>query len=376
MSDRRDLLDLEGWSGDAITGMLDLAEHLRDQQQGHISPKAHTHHQADTPGVEPPGSEREPLRATSSAGAEFAGSEEEPHQAGSAAGAERAGPQKLDLLRGQAVITLFYENSTRTRISFELAAKALGADVANMTATGSSVEKGESLLDTIKTLDAMGPALIVMRHPASGAAETAARWCRAAMVNAGDGWHAHPTQALLDALTLRETLGDLAGKRIVILGDIQHSRVARSNCWALTALGASVVLCGPPTLLPQSFADAYPDRAVSLTYDLDRALEGADAVMALRLQKERMAGGFLPSLREYRRQYGLTPDRLAAHPDLPILHPGPMNEGIEIDPAVAHGPRSVIEQQVANGVAVRMAVLAWCAGKIELPQRQEGIYAK
>src|SRR5579875_1008775 len=288
MSDRRNLLDLEGWSAADITAMLDLAVHLREQHQ--------------TNG-------------------------------------------KLDLLHGQSVITLFYENSTRTRVSFELAAKALGADVANMTATGSSVEKGESLLDTIKTLDAMGPSVIVMRHHASGAAETAAGWCRAAMVNAGDGWHAHPTQALLDALTLREQWGDFAGKRIVIVGDIQHSRVARSNCWSLTALGAEVILCGPPTLLPATFAAAYPDRAVSVEYDLSHALERANAVMVLRLQKERMDGGFLPSLREYRRDYGLTPERLAPYPDLPVLHPGPMNEGIEIDPAIAHGATSRIERQ-------------------------------
>jgi aspartate carbamoyltransferase catalytic subunit len=318
MSDRRHLLDLESWSAADITALLDRAVDLRER------------HQAQSPGVQPPGSE------------------------------------KLDLLRDQIVITLFYENSTRTRISFELAAKALGADVATMTATGSSVEKGESLQDTIKTLDAMGPTIIVMRHHASGAAETAARWCRAAIVNAGDGWHAHPTQSLLDALTLRETLGTLRGKRIVILGDIQHSRVARSNCWALTALGAEVTLCGPPTLLPASFATAYPDRAVRITYDLDAALAQADAVMALRLQKERMEGGFLPSLREYRRHYGLTPARLAPYPDLPILHPGPMNEGIEIDPAIAHGSTSRIERQVTNGVAVRMAVLAWAAGVLEL----------
>jgi aspartate carbamoyltransferase catalytic subunit len=314
MSNRRNLLDVEDWSAADITAMLDLAVQLREQH---------------------------------------------------------AANGKLDLLRGQSVITLFYENSTRTRVSFEMAAQALGADVANVTATGSSVEKGESLLDTIKTLDAMGPTIIVMRHASSGAAETAAPWCRAALVNAGDGWHAHPTQALLDALTLREQLGDLAGKRIVILGDIQHSRVARSNCWALTALGAQVILCGPPTLLPQTFAVAYPDRSISIDYDLNHALKSADAVMTLRLQRERMEGGFLPSMREYRRDYGLTPERLAPYPELPVLHPGPMNEGIEIDPAVAHGAMSRIERQVANGVAVRMAVLAWAAGKSDLPQRQE-----
>ena len=309
---RHHLFDLDAWTAADLTAMLDLAERLRDQHADEV---------------------------------------------------------KLDLLRGQAIITLFYENSTRTRVSFELAAKALDADVATMTASGSSVEKGESLQDTIKTLDAMGPSIIVMRHPASGAAHTAARWSRAAIINAGDGWHAHPTQALLDLLTLRERLGDLQGKRIVILGDIQHSRVARSNCWALTAMGAQVVLCGPPTLLPASFAAAYLDRAVTIDYDLPHALEGADAVMALRLQKERMEGGFLPSLREYRQRYGLTRDRLETYPELPVLHPGPMNEGIEIDPAVAHSTQSLIERQVANGVAVRMAVLAWAAGAIDLPMQ-------
>lgn len=308
MSQRHHLLDLEDWSASAITRLLDLAASLRE---------AH---------------------------------------------AERG---KLDLLRGETVLTLFYENSTRTRVSFELAAKALGADVANITAGSSSVAKGESLQDTILTLDAMQPSAIVMRHDQSGAAETAARWSRAAIVNAGDGWHAHPTQALLDCLTLREHFGSLAGKRIVILGDIQHSRVARSNCWALTALGARVILCGPPTLLPPSFAEAYPDRDVQMTYNLDDALAQADAVMTLRLQKERMDGGFLPSMREYRRHYGLTSARLADYSDLPILHPGPMNEGIEIDPAIAHSPRSLIERQVANGVPIRMAVLLWACGHAE-----------
>lgn len=282
---------------------------------------------------------------------------------------------RLDHLRGKVVVTLFYENSTRTRSSFELAGKSLGADVINMTATGSSVEKGESLRDTILTLDALGPDIIVLRHPCSGAPETVAQWSRAAIVNAGDGWHAHPTQALLDAFTLCERLGDLAGKRIVIVGDILHSRVARSNCWSLTALGAEVVLCGPPTMVSPAFAAAYPGGKVHAEYDLDRALEGADAVMALRIQLERAAGGAIPSLREYRARYGLTAARLACHqPDLAVLHPGPMNEGIEIDPEVAHGPRSLIERQVANGLAVRMAVLLWAAGQaaVSLPPAVNG----
>ena len=302
------LLDIEDWSADQLTSMLDLAATLRETY---------------------------------------------------------AAKGKLDYLRGETILTLFYENSTRTRVSFELAAKALGADVANITASSSSVAKGESLQDTIATLDAMQPSAIVMRHDQSGAAETAARWSNAAIINAGDGWHAHPTQALLDLLTLREQLGTLKGKRIVILGDIQHSRVARSNCWALTTMGAQVILCGPPTLLPTTFATAYPERTIHLTYHVDEALAQADAVMALRLQKERMDGGFLPSLREYRQRYGLTSERLAAYPKLPILHPGPMNEGIEIDPAIAHSPRSLIERQVANGIPIRMAVLLWATGHAE-----------
>ncbi len=274
---------------------------------------------------------------------------------------------KLEHLRGATVITVFYENSTRTRVSFELAAKALSADVVNITATGSSVSKGESLYDTVQTLDSMRPDIMVMRHQHSGAVEAASHWTRAAMVNAGDGWHAHPTQALLDALTLRETLGSLAGRRVVIVGDILHSRVARSNCWALTALGAEVVLCGPPTLLDLTFAAAYAGREVRVEYDLDRALTGADAAMALRLQRERAAGGAIPSLREYRQRYGLTVERMARQPrKLVVLHPGPMNENIEIDPAVAHGDRSLVERQVTNGLAVRMAVLLWAMGRLEL----------
>jgi aspartate carbamoyltransferase catalytic subunit len=308
---RRHLLDLEDWSAQALTGMLALAREVRATQ--------HTAH------------------------------------------------GKLDWLRSAVIITLFYENSTRTRVSFELAGKALGADVVNITASASSVAKGESLRDTINTLDALNADIIVMRHDQSGAAETATQWSRAAIVNAGDGWHAHPSQALLDLLTLEDQLGSLAGKRIVILGDILHSRVARSNCWALTTLGAEVILCGPPTLLHATFGDAYPARQVRVEHDLDSALAQADAVMALRIQKERMTGGFLPSLREYRQRYGLTVERLARHPDLPVLHPGPMNEGIEIDPAVAHSPRSLVERQVANGIPMRMAILLWAAGKRDLP---------
>ncbi len=308
---RRHLIDLEDWSADQIEGMLALATARR--------------------------------------------------------AALDAGGGKLSEMRGKVIVTLFYENSTRTRVSFELAGKTLGADVVNITASGSSVAKGESLRDTISTLDALRADVIVMRHDQSGAADVAARLSRAAIVNAGDGWHAHPSQALLDALTLREALGTLASKRIVIVGDILHSRVARSNCWALTTLGAEVVLCGPPTLAPDPFPAAYAGRAVRIARDLDAALDGADAVMALRLQRERMDGGFLPSLREYRLRYGLTANRLARHPQLPVLHPGPMNEGVEIDPAVAHSGQSLVERQVANGTGVRMAVLLWAAGLADLP---------
>jgi len=264
-------------------------------------------------------------------------------------------------LRGTTIVTLFYEASTRTRASFELAGKVLGADVINLTASGSSIEKGESLIDTARTLRAIGAQVLVMRHPLSGAPYLAAAHCDARVINAGDGWHAHPTQGLLDLYTLRRRLGGLAGKRVVIVGDIAHSRVARSGIWGLTKMGAEVVVCGPPTLLPAGLgaphaADALPP--VTVETDLDKAVCGADAVMALRLQQERMAGGLLPSLREYSRLYQVNEDRMRrAKPGAPVLHPGPMNEGIEISAAVAHGSRSLVEEQVQNGVAVRMALL-------------------
>jgi len=263
-------------------------------------------------------------------------------------------------LRGVTVFNLFYEASTRTRASFELAGKVLGADVINMTGSGSSVEKGESLMDTVATIRAIGADVIVMRHPSGGAPYLAAQHSEAHVVNAGDGLHAHPTQALLDAFTLRRRLGDLAGKRICLIGDIKHSRVARSNIWALSTLGMEVTLVGPRTLLPDGLnADdplALPQ--VRLEEDLDRAIVGADAVMALRLQHERMQGAFLPSLREFSRRYQITPERLQrARPEAAVLHPGPMNEGVEIAPDVAHGMQSEVERQVSHGVAVRMAVL-------------------
>ena len=267
---------------------------------------------------------------------------------------------RVPALRGTTVVTLFYENSTRTRASFELAGKVLGADVINVSASGSSVTKGESLLDTVKTLQAVGADVIVMRHHRSGAPYLAARHANCSIVNAGDGLHAHPTQALLDLLTIRSGVGDVRGKRIVIVGDVLHSRVARSNLWSLTALGAEVVVCAPPTLIPSHLGEAIEGRLprVRIETNLDRAIEGADVVMALRMQLERMQGGFVPGMREYSRLYQVNSSRLArAKPGALVLHPGPMNEGVEISHEVAHGLQSHVEEQVTNGVAVRMAVL-------------------
>ncbi len=267
---------------------------------------------------------------------------------------------RVPTLRGATVVTMFYEASTRTRASFELAGKALGADVLNVSAGGSSVEKGESLVDTVRTLEAIGADALVIRHPASGAPYVAARHTRAAVLNAGDGWHAHPTQALLDLYTMRAHLGDVRGRKVVILGDILHSRVARSNLWALTTMGAEVVVCGPPTLLPSGLGSVGPDRLppVRIETDADVALCDADVVMALRLQSERQQSGLLPSLREYARRYQLNVERLAlARPGALVMHPGPMNEGVEISPEVAHGAQSVIGEQVRAGVAIRMALL-------------------
>jgi aspartate carbamoyltransferase catalytic subunit len=272
---------------------------------------------------------------------------------------------RVPALRGKTLVTLFYEASTRTRASFELAAKALGADVINIAASGSSVQKGESLYDTVRTLQAVGSQVLVMRHGASGAPYLVAQHVQMNVVNAGDGWHAHPTQGLLDLYTMRSHLGDLRGKRIVIVGDIAHSRVARSNLWGLTTMGAQVVICAPPTLLPYGMRpgvapveDPLALPRVQVETDLDRAVEGADVVMALRLQLERMTAGLLPSLREYARLYQVNEERLSrARTGALVMHPGPVNEGVEISPAVAHSLQSVIEEQVTNGVAVRMAVL-------------------
>jgi aspartate carbamoyltransferase catalytic subunit len=266
--------------------------------------------------------------------------------------------RKLPTLRGRTVITLFYENSTRTRVSFEVAGKWMSADVVNVSAGGSSVGKGESLRDTAATLAAAGADCVIMRHPASGAAARVAGWFGEqgpVVVNAGDGTHEHPTQALLDAATLRERLGDLAGRRVGIVGDVLHSRVARSNVALLSTLRAEVVLISPPTLLPAGVA-GWP---VSVSYRLDSQLPSLDAVMMLRVQDERMSGGsFFPSAREYSIDYGLSANRLARLPEhAVVLHPGPMRRGMEIAAAVADSPRAAITAQVENGVHVRMAVL-------------------
>ncbi len=276
---------------------------------------------------------------------------------------------KVPALRGRNVTILFYEASTRTRVSFEVAAKNLSADVVNIAAAISSVSKGESLIDTVRTVEALGAQMLVMRHSVSGAPYLAAEVFSGAVINGGDGWHAHPTQALLDLYTLRGRFegGSLEGRKVVILGDVLHSRVARSNIWTLTAAGADVWLCGPATLLRgfEAWAGrgAADGRRFHVTSSVDEALRDADVVMALRIQKERMASGLLPSLREYGARYGLTSARLAgARPGALVMHPGPMNEGVEIAPEVAAGAQSVIEEQVRNGVAVRMALLYLLAG--------------
>ena len=274
---------------------------------------------------------------------------------------------KVPTLRGSTVITLFYEASTRTRVSFELAAKNLGADVSNLTAQASSVTKGESLIDTLKTLEALGADIVVMRHSLSGAPYLAARHATASIINAGDGWHAHPTQALLDLYTIREHKGTLSGLKVVIIGDIRHSRVARSNVWGLTIMGAEVTLCAPPTLFPVGLDEPgahFP--TVKVEPDIERALAGADVVMALRLQQERQESGLLPGRRDYIQRYQLNESRLAlARKDAIVLHPGPVNEGLEMTRSVVRGSQSVINEQVTNGVAVRMALLYLIAGKKE-----------
>jgi aspartate carbamoyltransferase catalytic subunit len=262
--------------------------------------------------------------------------------------------KKLPTLRGRTVVNLFYEDSTRTRTSFEVAAKRLSADVINFSAKGSSVSKGESLKDTALTLQAMGADAVVIRHSASGAPHRLARWVDGSVVNAGDGTHEHPTQALLDAYTMRARLGTLEGLRVAIVGDVLHSRVARSNVLLLAALGAKVTLVSPPTLLPVGVG-AWP---CAVSYELDAVLGDVDVVMMLRVQRERMNDSYFPSAREYTRRYGLDVARAARLPEHAIvMHPGPMNRGMEIAPEVADSARATIVEQVANGVSVRMAVL-------------------
>ena len=268
--------------------------------------------------------------------------------------------KKVSALRGKTVVNLFYEASTRTRTSFEIAGKWLSADVVNFAASGSSTAKGESFVDTAKNIAAMSPDVVVVRHSSSGAAALLARELPCSIVNAGDGTHEHPTQALLDLLTIREKKGHVEGLHVAIVGDIAHSRVARSNIHGMRKLGMTVTVAGPPTLIPPFVQEL----GVKVSHRLDDAIRDVDVIMMLRLQHERMAAGLIPSLREYSRYWGLSLDRLARHarPDVLIMHPGPVNRGVELSPEVADGPYSVILDQVAKGVAVRMGVLLLLAG--------------
>lgn len=298
---RKDLLGIRDLTADEITHLLDVAESFRDISQREI--------------------------------------------------------KKVPALRGRTVINLFFEPSTRTRTSFEIAAKRLSADTINISASSSSVVKGETLLDTARNLEAMAPDLLVIRHPSAGAPHMLARICRAGVINAGDGANEHPTQALLDALTIRQHKGRINGLKVTIIGDILHSRVARSNAYLLTKLGAEVCLTGPGTLVPTPFGE-LTERGLRLEQRVERALEGADVVIVLRIQRERQDAAFFPSLREYAVHYGLNLKRLErTAPDSIVMHPGPINRGIEIASEVADGSRSLILDQVANGLAVRMAVL-------------------
>jgi aspartate carbamoyltransferase catalytic subunit len=274
--------------------------------------------------------------------------------------------KKVPVLRGKTIVNLFFEASTRTRISFEFAEKRLSADTVNIASSGSSVQKGETLVDTARNLEAMRIDMVVIRHGSSGAAQFLADRIPSNVINAGDGRHEHPTQALLDMLTIRDHRGRIDGLRVCIVGDVLHSRVARSNIWGLTKLGAEVGVCAPRTLLPQEIGDL----GVRVFGRIEEAIEWADVLNVLRLQLERMQGGFIPSLREYNRYFGVTRERIERSPHgLLILHPGPMNRGVEIDSDVADGPHSVILDQVTNGVAVRMAVLYLLAGGA--PERAE-----
>jgi aspartate carbamoyltransferase catalytic subunit len=267
--------------------------------------------------------------------------------------------KKVPALRGKTVINLFHEPSTRTRTSFEIAGKRLSADVVNISASGSSVVKGETLLDMARNLEAMAPDVVVVRHASAGAPHALARVLACSVINAGDGSHEHPTQALLDCYTIREHVGRLEGLKVAIVGDIAHSRVVRSNIYAMRSLGMRVTVCGPPSLLPVGIEAM----GVEATAVMEEAVAGADVIMMLRIQKERLEAAFFPSLREYSRFWCLTPERVAlASPNVLIMHPGPINRGVEISPEVADGPYSVILEQVTNGVAVRMALLYLMAG--------------
>lgn len=267
--------------------------------------------------------------------------------------------KKVPTLRGSTIVNLFFENSTRTRVSFEFAEKRLSADTVNVAASGSSVAKGETLVDTARNLEAMRIDMVVIRHGASGAAQFLAERIESNVINAGDGTHEHPTQALLDMLTLRDRFKSLNGLKVCICGDVLHSRVARSNIWGLQKMGAEVGVCGPRSLLP----NAIDEMGVTVFPRIEDAIQWADALNILRLQLERMQAGYIPSLREYNRVFGVTRERLERAPkDLLILHPGPMNRGVEIDSDVADGPHSVILDQVTNGVAIRMAILYLLAG--------------
>lgn len=270
--------------------------------------------------------------------------------------------KKVPALRGKTVVNLFFEPSTRTRTSFEIAEKRLSADTLNIAIASSSVVKGETLADTALTLEAMNPDMIVLRHSSSGAGHLLSRICKSSIINAGDGTHEHPTQALLDAYTIQKSKGRIAGLKVAIVGDLLHSRVLRSNVHLLTKLGAEVWVCGPPTLIPVDIARL----GVKVTHRVDEAVDGADVIMLLRIQLERMQGAYFPSLREYFSVFGMTEARVKrAKDDVIIMHPGPMNRGVEIASEVADGPFSVILDQVANGVAVRMAVLYLLAGGVE-----------
>lgn len=262
--------------------------------------------------------------------------------------------KKSNILSGKSIITLFFENSTRTRVSFELASKYLGATAANISAGGSSIAKGETLIDTAKTLEAMGTDVIIIRHSMSGSPHLISKYIGSKVINAGDGMNEHPTQALLDIMTIREKKGKVEGLKVAIVGDVKHSRVARSNIYGLNKLGAEVVLAGPSTLLPSNLEDM----GVKVYTDVEKAVKDADVVMGLRIQLERQKKGLFPSIREYSKYFGIDERRLSlAKPDAILMHPGPVNRGVELNPQVADGSQSVINQQVTNGVCVRMAVL-------------------